>query len=50
MANRKTNYKPDYYSSMCGNHETFGFDDIAGNCGVAYFMHQWNLLKYKYQK
>lgn len=24
MANRKTNYKPDYYSSMCGNHETFG--------------------------
>ena len=27
-----------------------GFDDIAGKCGVAYFMHQWELLKDKYQE
>ena len=27
-----------------------GFDDIAGKCGVAYFMHQWELLKRKYEE
>lgn len=27
-----------------------GFSDISGSCGVAYFMHQWELLKEKYQK